>query len=400
MTEFEYRGLGPQDTLVEGHIAAANHDQANKLLGEMQVKVNELHAVEPPPKPAARAISAEDFTMLNEQIIAMVNAGVPLEEGFQHMASDLAKPRLRKLINDIAEDLAHGTPLDEAIRKRQQAFPTLYARIIAVGLRTGRLAVVLTGFNRYLEFVSSIRRVVWEALSYPLAILVLALIIIWFLFRFIVPGFEDIFKDFGTTLPVPTQIAFRLSDDFNWAIPTLVVAFLVLIILIRSARGPTARKIKEQILFHLPAAGPMIKNCLVARFTQGLSLMVRVGIPLEEAVMMAGEATGSPTVMADTRRIRDALATGQPIQQALLAGRIIPRFLGQAVQIALDRSQLQECLEELSRLYDQRAQQGLTTLRAVLLPLAVICLGGFIGSTIVALFLPLVKLVSSVSGGK
>jgi type IV pilus assembly protein PilC len=399
MTEFEYRGTGPKDTAMEGRLNAANINQANKLLDEMQVRVSELRVIEPSP-PKTRAIGLDDFNMLNEQIIAMVTAGVPLEEGFQHMASDLAKPRLRKLINTIAEDLAHGTPLDEAIRKHQQAFPILYARIIAVGLRTGRLAVVLTGFNRYLEFVSSIRRVVWEAVSYPAVILVLGLIIFWFISQTIAPQFETIFKDFGTTLPVPTQIAFALSKTFKWLIPSIVIALTLIVTIVGAARGPRARRIKEQVLLHLPVAGTMLKNCLIARFTQGLSLMVRVGLPFEEAVMMAGEATGSPTVMADTQRIRDALTKGQPIQQALLVGRVLPRFLGQTVQIALDRSQLQECLEELSRLYDQRAQQGLTSLQAFLLPMAVIILGGAIGMNVLAFFLPLVKLISSVSGGK
>ena len=400
MTEFEYRGIGPKDSVVEGHLIATSHDQANKLLEEMQVRVSELRVAAAPAKAAVKGISRDDFTLLNAQIIAMVKAGVPLEKGLQDLAYDLAKPRLRKLVSEIAEDLAAGTTLEEAIRKRQQAFPTLYAQIIAVGMRTGRLSVVLTGLNRYLEFVGSMRRIVWESVNYPLVIFLLGLGVLWGTTRLVGPGFRDMFKDFGTTLPILTQIAFKLGDNLAWVFPTVVATIVILVILVRSARGPKARRIKEQIFLRLPLSGTLLKNCLIARFTQGLALMVRAGIPLEESVMLAGEATGSPAVIDDSRRIRDALTRGQSVHQALQVGRILPRFLGQTVQIGLDRSQLQECLEELSQLYDQQAQQGLSTLRAILLPLVVVVLAGTIGTYVLAMFLPLVKLISCVSGGK
>lgn len=398
--QFEYRGLGPQDTLVEGQIFAANHDQANQLLEQMQVKVNDLKAKSPDTKSVLKGISRGDFAMLNEQIIAMVKAGVPLESGLQQLAGDLAKPRLRKLVNNIAEDLASGTSLEEAIRKRQQAFPVMYAQIIGVGMRTGKLSVVLAGLNRYLEFEGTMRRIIWEALNYPLAVLLLGLGVLWTITRLLGPGFETIFLDFGTTLPVPTQFFLQLGNNLAWLFPATVGTIGIIVITVHLARWPGARRVKEQLLLGLPLIGPMLKNCLIARFAQGLAFMVRAGIPLEESVQFSGEATGSPAVSADSRRIRDALTRGQPVPQALQAGRIIPRFLGQTIQIALDRNQLQECLEELSHLYDHRAQQGLSTLRAILLPLMIVFLGGTIGMYVIAMFLPLVKLISSVSGGK
>ena len=398
MTEFAYRGIGPQDTAVEGHITAANHAEANKLLEQMQVRVTELRAVKAEVTPRVKPISRDDFIMLNEQIIAMVKAGAPLEEGLRQLAYDLAKPRLRKLVTEITEDLACGTPLEEAIRKRQQAFPTLYAQIVAVGMRTGRLAVVLAGLNRHLEFVGSMRRMVWEALNYPLVILLLGMGVLWWTTRMIAPGLRDMFADFGTDLPGLTLAAFRLADNLAWLFPTLMATVVIIVIVVRSARSPRARQMKEGFLLSIPGCGTMLKNCLVARFAQGLALMVRVGIPLEESVLMAGEATGSPGVASDSRRIGEALSRGESVHQALQMGRILPRFLGQMVQIALERSQLEESLEELSRLYDQQAQRGLGTLRAMLLPLAVAITAGIIGLYILAMFLPLVKLISTIGG--
>ena len=180
------------------------------------------------------------------------------------------------------------------------------------------------------------------------------------------------------------------------AAAVLIVALLVVL---RLARGPAARRIREQVLLALPVFRTMLRNLLVARFTQALSLMVRAGIPLEESVMLAGEATGSEAVAADSRRIQEALRRGESVPQALQVSRVLPRFLGQTIQIALDRSQLDECLDELSRLYDQRANHGLSTLQAVLMPLAVIFLAGMVGFYILALFMPLTKLITTVNGG-
>ncbi len=398
MSEFEYCGIGPQDTAIEGRLVAASHDHANQLLEEMQVRVSRLRALDREPKSTVKPISHADFTMLNEQIIAMVKAGVPLEEGFRVLADDVAKPGLKRLVTEIAEDLASGISLEEAIRKRQKAFPVLYAQIIAVGMKTGRLAVVLAGLNRHLEYLGATRRLIWETLNYPLVIAVLGLCIMWFTTQVIGPQMKAIFQDFGTNLPVPTILVLKLSDNLAWIFPTMLAVILGTVILIRGARGPTARRIKEGILLRVPVLRTMVKNCLVARFSQGLSLMVRIGIPLEESVVMAGEATGSPIIISDGRRMREALAKGESVHLALQMGRVLPRFLGHTIEMAIQRNQLDDCLEELSRLYDQRAQQSLSSLRTVLLPIAVLMTAGCMGFYVIALFLPLVKLISSVSG--
>jgi len=398
MFEFEYRGLGPQEAAVEGRLFAADHNHANKLLEEMQIRVCNLQALRVEQKSAVKPISRDDFIQLNEQIIAMVKAGVPLEDGLKQMADDLGKPRMKKLVNEIADDLTAGTPLEEAIRKRQQAFPVLYAQIITVGIKTGKLAVVLTGLNRHMEFIGSIRRMVWETISYPLMIFVLGLCVMWFTTQMAGPKFKEMFSSFGTSLPIPTVLALKLSDNLAWLFPTMLTAIVAIIIVVETARSPGARKIKERFLLATPLFGPMVKKCLVARFTQALSMMVRIGVPLEEAVPMAGEATGSPTVTADSRRMRDALVQGKSVPQALQAGRVLPRFLGQTVQLAMERNQLHDSLEELADLYDHQARQGLSSLQFILNPLLIILLAGCIGFYILALFLPLARIVSSVSG--
>ncbi len=398
MAEFEYRGIGPQDATVEGRITAVDHDNANELLERMQIRVSQLHAIEVEREPKTKPISLDDFTMLNNQIIAMVNAGVPLEDGFRQMAYDLARPRVKKLVAKIAEDLASGTPLEEAIRKHQQAFPTLYARIIGIGMQTGKLAVVLTGLNRHLEFMGSMRRIIWEALNYPLVVLLFGLGVLYFTTQMIGPGMREIFMDFGTEMPGLTYLALAFGDNLVWLFPTFAIVVVITFIVLRATRGPRARRIKEAIMLNMPVSGTMLKNCLVARFTQALSLMVRVGIPLEESVVMAGEATGSSAIAADSQRIHDALVRGESVRQALQVGCILPRFLGQTMQVAMDRNQLQECLDELSQLYDQRAKQGLSTLRAILLPISIVVLASTIGVYIFALFLPLVKLIGAISG--
>jgi type II secretory pathway component PulF len=399
MVEFEYRGIGPDDAAVQGKIPARDHEDANRLLKEMQVRVSELRPVAPT-SPTIKSISRNDFNMINEQLVAMVKAGVPLEEGFKQLAGDLAKPRLRKLVNELSEDLAAGTSLEDAIQKRHQAFPMLYARIIAVGMKTGKLAVVLSGFTRYLEFLGSMRRTIWEAVYYPLTILLVWLGILWFLTRTIGPNFRDIFHDFGTTLPNLTVLALDLGDNLSWIFPTSVAVVVGIVLLIKSARWPGARRAKEQIYLRIPVAGPMMKNCLIARFTQGLAMMVRCGIPMDDAVTMAGQATGSPTIIADSKRICDALTKGESVHKALQLGQVLPKFLGQMMQIAIDRNQLHECLEELSQLYDQRATHSLSTLNMILMPLGVILMGCVIGMYVLAMFLPMVKLIGSVTGGK
>lgn len=399
MGEFEYRGMGPDDVAVSGRISAGSHEQAKWLLDRMQIRAVDVRAVAVSPAKARAVIGHDDFLMINEQIVAMVRAGVPLEEGFRSMADDLAKPGVRAVISAVAEDLASGMSLDAAIGKRQGSFPAMYAQVLAVGAKTGHLVGVLTGFTRYLEFVGNTRRLIWDAMSYPAVVVLFMMIISWFLSHYTVPTFKEIFQDFGTDLPAPTKMIVAVAPYVDWLYPLIVAGVIAALMMLAMLRGPRARRVKESISLALPWWGAMVRECLTARFTQGLSVLVRAGLPLNEAIAMAGEATGSAAVQSDTRRVCQTLLRGGSVAEGLAVSRVLPRFLGQTLAVAADRQQLPECLEELSELYDQRANHSMNTLRSVMCPVLVVMLGVTVGGFVVAMFLPLVKLIGSVSGG-
>jgi len=239
MAIFQYQALTGGGRLMKGTIEAASVEQAQQILDEMHLQDAVLSSALPPP-PRSRVGRAE-LLLFNQQLASIARAGVPLDRGLREVADDVQKASLRKVINEIADDLQAGVSVEEAFRRRQGLFPPLYGHIVRAGVQSGRLAEMLTSLNRHLEMEGQTRRILVEATTYPAVVLSIAAILLTAIFTLVIPAFRPIFRDMGVGLPVLTRFFLDLADHvlpFWLGVATVVAAFVALLTIL--SRSPAA----------------------------------------------------------------------------------------------------------------------------------------------------------------
>ena len=211
MTVFAYQALTSAGRLMTGTIEAGSPDQARELLDDMNLQVN---AVDPAPAPKPKtAIGRSEFMIFNQQLASITKAGLRIERALRELSHDLASKRMRRLIDQVATELEAGATIDQAFEKRARNFPPLYGKILKAGVETGRLSQMLTSLNRHLELQSHTRRIVLEAITYPLIVFILAALITTGVCIFVVPQFRGIFSECHTALPGITELFLALAPQ-------------------------------------------------------------------------------------------------------------------------------------------------------------------------------------------
>jgi type II secretory pathway component PulF len=398
MPWFEYQALTPGEAVLSGRIEAASVDAARTALAEARLTVRDLRAADPI-LPRGGRLSDDDLAFFNEQLAAMADAGIALDDGLAQLARDVESPKLRGWLDALADDLRGGQTLEQAIARREDRLPLLYSQVIRAGVRTGQLPATLLNLNQHLRLAGRTRRLIWEALSYPLIVSLLTLAIVFGFLMFLIPGLAEIFRDFDTELPTATVLMIGLA---NYA-PVLLFWLAVLLgsgLLFwgGSRFTPQGRARRERVAGWIPGIGAILRASLIARFMRGVATGVGGGLPLPEAVRLGAGATGSALLVTDADRVAETAERGGSVFDATRQARLIPPLFGFCVQSARGPDALPTALGKLATAYELRAEHTQSLLRVTLLPLVIILLGGFVAFCILAMFLPLVSLIRCMTG--
>jgi type IV pilus assembly protein PilC len=387
---FDYAGQTSTGALFQGTLEAADSAAAQDTLQQMGVRATTLR---PTHRTAFVApLSLADLTFFNEQLATLTKAELPIESGLRQLASDVGSRKLKRLFLDLADDLAAGTPLPQALQRQQQRFPPQYPTVVAAGLKTGDLAGTLYGLTAHLRLKAGFRRVILEILAYPLVVLLLAFGVSAFLMRFVVPVLTQFLGDliqesggWGNAYTGGTAFVFTLVTIW----PVMEALFAVLIVLLLLLFGitllPGTRPLRERVLRHVPGVAQVYWSSVLARFTHTSALAAYTGTPLPDLVLASGEASGSPALAATSRRVAEKLTGGDSLGQAVTGERDVPALWTCAVEVAAPRGDLPGALAELARTYEVRAQQYVNAVRAVLGPVLFGLLAISIGSLVVSL---------------
>lgn len=395
MPTFEYKAVTGAGRLMTGTIEAASHDQAKESLAEMDLAVNEITKARQ--KQAKTAVGRSEFLLFNKQLASITKAGIPLDRGLRELAADVSSRSMRKLITAIAEELERGVSIDEAIEKRQRHFPPLYSQILKAGVKTGRLNEMLTSLNRHLEMAQRTRRIIMEAVSYPLVVTFFALIIAINLFIFVIPTFAEVLGDMGdgAFLPGLTQLVIDIAANIiPVCLSLLAVIGIVIVIYSLLSASDAGRRIKESVLMSIPALGRLYLGSVMARMSEAMALLVGAGCDMGQCLRLASGSSGSARLRLESNILADQVDQGTSLLEAGLVGRMIPRLFLYSVQLGAQRNELQDNLHSLSDMYAEQARSSQAHLQTVLLPFLLIMLGLFIGTIILSMFLPIIKIVT------
>ena len=397
MATFKYNALTSAGRLMKGTIEAGSRDEADELLKQMQLVVNSIDKAAPE-KPKT-AIGRNEFMLFNQQLASITKAGIPLEKGLRELAKDVDSRSMRKLVDAIADELESGVSIEDAFEKKQKRFPPLYGRILKAGVETGRLNEMLTSLNRHLEMATQTRRIIFEALSYPAVILTLAAVILTGLFLFVIPQFGPILSEIsGGRLPGLTRLFLNLAENVVpfWIVVGLFFAVITILFMMLSASTP-GRRFKELLFLNVPVVGRVYHSSVLCRMAEAMAIMVASGSDMPAALRLSSGATGSESLILESETLAGHIEQGDNILEAGQSCRLIPRLFLYSVQLGTQRNELQDNLYSLGEMYAEQARCGQSRLQAVLLPAMIIGVGCFIAMTILAMFLPMIGIITSLS---
>ncbi len=395
MAIFEYNALTSTDRLMKGIIEAASPQEAAALLKEMKLSVNSLEKTKG--RRAGTAIGRNEFLLFNQQLASITKAGIPLERGLRELSADIGSKKMRKLVTDIADDLEGGMSIEKAFEKRQKHFPPLYGRILKAGVETGRLSQMLTNLNRHIEMSNQTRKIIFEAMAYPAVVFVMAAVVVSFVYIMIIPQFITVLKEMtGGALPEITLFVFRIAKNiipFWGGIAALVGGAVILNILLSATS--VGRKFKESALMNIPIIGRLHHSSILAKMAESMAVMIAAGADMPNCLRLSAEASGSEKLIYEAGFLAEQIESGANIMQAGQFCRTIPKLFLYSVQLGSQRNELEDNLHSLAWMYVEQVRCSQARMQAILLPVMLILVGGFIGITVLGLFLPMIKIVTS-----
>jgi len=398
MATFAYEALTVSGRLMQGTLEAGSPDEAGQALGQMQLKVNSIREVGPA-KPKG-LVGRNEFLLFNQQLASITKAGIPLERGLRELAADVASPAMRQLVQEVAADLEGGMSIDQVFEKRHRQFPPLYGRILKAGVQTGRLPEMLTNLNRHLELSSQTRRILFEALTYPAIVLVFGAVILTGVFLFIIPQFESVLREMvgGRLNPVTTLVLGLPRHVIPFWIGLGCVAGAAVLVLAACATSPSGRRFRESLVVRLPVIGKVLYAGTLSRFSEAMSTLVAAGCDMPACLRLAADAAGSERLVLEAGNLATQIEQGTAVLEAGHFCRVISRLFLYSVQLGIQRNELQDNLHSLADMYASQAKHNQARLSAVLLPLLLILIGGIVALAVLAMFLPMIQVVTALGG--
>ena len=376
-----------------GTLIAADSAAVRTVLKRDNLFIVELTARGPAPRPQARASEVTRFT---RQLASLLRAGLPLAPSLELLAQTPA-PRQRgmsRIVGTLARDITSGLSFSAALARHPAQFNALYCQLVAVGEAAGALPAVLARIADDRERGAAQRAKVKASLTYPVAILLLALAITAALLIWVVPTFKQIFDGFGARLPAPTQIVMALSAAAaRWSVPALalmVCAGFAVAYLLR--RSDAARVTLARLSLRLPVAGTLLATLCAARWSRALGTLLSAGTPLADAFDSLTHATGNAWFDRATVDIAARLRRGERLAAAMRAARCFPAEVVQPVAVAEESGALDTMLIDVASLSDRQVDEKIGTLASLCEPLVIIVLGTLVGGLVIAMYLPIIQL--------
>ena len=344
-------------------------------------------------------VKKKDIVIFTRQFSTMIDAGLPLVQGLTILAEQSENPTFKGVLKAINKDVEGGSTLAEAMKKHPAVFDDLFVNLVAAGEVGGILDTILRRLAEYIEKNERLKAQIKGAMTYPIVVMAIAIIVIAVILIFVIPVFEDMFKSFGSALPLPTQIVVEMSrfmkSNFIWIILALgAVGFLFK--KYRASKG--GRRTTDNLSLKLPIFGDMLKKVAVARFTRTLGTMIQSGVPILDALEIVARTSGNVILEEILFEVRGSIAEGQTIAEPLSENDIFPGMVIQMISVGEATGALDTMLEKIADFYDEEVDAAVEALTSMLEPLLMLFLGGAIGGLVIAMYLPIFSMASAMGG--
>ena len=390
---FKWQGKDQKGTLLKGSVIAVNEAAVRASLRRQGLVPTQIRRESVLFKKRSK-ITTEDIALFSRQLATMLQAGIPLVQAFDIVATGHENPGMQKLLSAIKVDLEGGTTLADALAKHPLYFDDLFVNLVNSGEQSGALENLLDKIATYKEKTEAIKKKIKKALTYPAAVLVVAFIVTAVLLVFVIPQFESLFQGFGADLPAFTQMVISISQfvrDNGVFIVIGLIAAVSTFTYFRKRSRPFNHFLDRAIL-RTPILGEIMRKAAIARFTRTLSTMFAAGVPLVEALESVAGATGNIVYEKGTMEIRTEVATGQRLQRAMEATELFPNMVIQMVAVGEESGSLDEMCSKVADFYERDVDDAVDNLSSLLEPAIMTILGVLVGGLVIAMYLPIFKL--------
>jgi type IV pilus assembly protein PilC len=388
---FEWEGKDKNGKVVRGEIRAGGQAQASATLRRQGVLVNKIKKRR---TSSGGSIKQKDIAIFTRQLATMMKAGVPLLQAFDIVGRGATNPRLGKLVSDIRTDIETGTSLSVAFRKHPMQFNALYCNLVEAGEQGGILEQLLERLAIYEEKTMALKSKIKSAMIYPVAVLVVAFVVLTVIMIFVIPAFKDVFTSFGAELPAPTLAVMWLSEKFvaYWWVGLIAMVGGGYFFMQAWKRSEKVQMFMDRLFLKLPVFGDLINKAILARWTRTLSTMFGAGVPLVEALDSVGGAAGNAVYLQATEQIQREVSTGTALTQAMQNSGVFPQMVLQMSSIGEESGSLDHMLGKAAEFYEDEVDEMVKGLSSLMEPFIIVILGTLIGGIVVARYLPIFKL--------
>ena len=353
-------------------------------------------------------VKRKNLTTFTRQLSTLQDAGLPLLRSLQVLEEQQKPGALKNILLGVAEEVEGGAPLSDAMAKYPKAFDRLYTKMINAGEIGGVLDVILQRLADFMEKADRLKRRIKGAMIYPVTVIMVAVGIVSGIMIFVIPKFREIFMDFGVDLP---GLTVWLINTSNWvagnnpgqAVPGIVfilaapIVFILFIKLLRKT-GP-GRALVDRVKLLIPGVGNLIRKSATARFARTLGTLITAGVPILEAITITSETSGNYVFETALAKVHDSIRDGESFAGPLRETKVVDPIVVNMIDVGEETGDLDVMLMKVADNYDEEVDNAVAGLVAMIEPLLVVVLGVMVGTIVVAMFLPLVKMIEGVAGG-
>ena len=356
--------------------------------------------------PAIGGVNIKILTQFTRQLSTLQDAGLPLLRSLQILEQQQKPGKLKNILSDVVQDVESGSTLSDSFAKHPKGFDRLYCKMVAAGEIGGVLDIILQRLANFMEKAARLRARIKGAMIYPTVVVIIAVAIVTGIMYFVIPKFEEIFADFEIELPALTNFLIDASawvagtrpDQLlpGWAV--IVASPFVLVVLLKMLRKTDfGRAMLDWVVLKIPVVGVLVEKTTVARFTRTLGTLVSAGVPILEAINITRDTCGNWVFERALQRVHDSIREGESFSAPLRESKVCDGIVVNMIDVGEETGDLDVMLMKIADNYDEEVDVAVQSLLSLVEPLLVVVLGSIVGGIVLALFMPLVKMIQSVS---
>ncbi|MBY6033575.1 type II secretion system F family protein [Marinobacter daepoensis] len=394
LESFVWEGKDKKGNKAKGELTGSNLALVKAQLRKQGITPEKVRKKPKPLFGGSKKITPFDIAMLTRQLATMMKAGVPLVQSFDIVADGLENKGLQELVMNIRNDISSGTGFAASLRKHPKHFDDLYCNLVDSGEKAGALEQMLDRIATYLEKTELLKKKVKKAMTYPIAVVVVAIVVTAILLVKVVPQFESLFQGFGAELPVFTQMVVRLSEWMQswWFVVLLSIVGVIFVFKESKRRSQKFSDFVDKYTLKLPVVGEILDKSAVAKFGRVLSTTFAAGVPLVDALDSVAGATGNAVYRDAVINIKNDVSSGTQLQASMRQQDVFPVMAIQLTAIGEESGNLDDMLAKVAEHYEAVVDDMVDNLTALMEPIIMSVLGVLVGGLIIAMYLPIFQM--------